>query len=318
MLPKESKDDFNSLFTDFSEYQRIMNRNITNYEHVNWYNKCLNFNNMFYTANIMNKDNLCIQAMRYLYNISSDIKNPLKENHFKYLYYWIYKHHIKAAKDRNYIKEFYKEIIRVYEYAGMYIYFVNSFRDLNFDNELELIIDICDISKKLNDIKYSTFTSCNKKTKCDCADECADIYVRGHKICENNWDKHFCKILKSYKNEYNALNLSNDCDNLKFKTWPSDNFENIILPSAQINKSKTAIISSFLILIIPAFLFIIYKVKYDFLPYNTCLHREIKEIINKCRGLKKEWSKSENSEIYNNICRNSNYNVIYSSHYIDD
>ncbi|GAW84200.1 variable surface protein [Plasmodium gonderi] len=315
MSSKVRKEHFDSLFTAFSEYQSIMDRNSTEIRYENWNNTCLNFDKAFYTVNIIkDKDKLCPQAMKYLYNICSNMGNLANENHFKYLYYWIYKHHLKAGIDRNYIKEFYKEIIRVYKLFGLFDSCADPFRESIFDNELKLITDICDISKKLNDIKYSTFTSCNIKRKCDCADECADIYMRGHKVCENNWDEHFCKILKSYKNKYNALNLSNDCDNLKFKTWPSEKFENIMSPSAHINKSKTAIISSFLILIIPAFLFIIYM----FLPYNSLLHREIKKIINMCRVLKKKWWKLENSEIYNNIYCNNNYNVLYSSHYLDD
>ncbi|GAW83925.1 variable surface protein [Plasmodium gonderi] len=305
---------FNTLYTAFSEYEIIMDRNSTNLKRDNWYGQCLKFNKQFDTVKIYDKDKLCPQAMRYLYNICSDMQNTPKENHFRYLYYWIYKHHLKSAKCRNYIKEFYHEILNVYKSGGLFDSCTDPFRESIFDNELKLITDICDISKKLNDIKNSTFTSCNIKRKCDCADECADIYIRGHKLCVNNWDEHFCKILKSYKNKYNALNLSNDCDKLKFRTWPSENFENIMLPSAQINKSKTAIISSFLILIITALLFIIYK----FLPYNSLLHREIKKIINICPGLKKKCRKLENSEIYNNIYCNNNYNVLYSSHYLDD
>ncbi|GAW83983.1 variable surface protein [Plasmodium gonderi] len=302
----------NSLFNAFSEYQSIMDKNSTNQNPDKWNNACLKFDEKFDTVNIIkDQDTLCPQALKYLYNICNDsISNPLEVNHFKYLYYWIYKNHLEVAKDRNYIKELYHEILNVYNNAGLYITYVVPFKDVIFDDELEIITDICDMSNKLNEIKYSTFTYCKNKSRCDCADECAAIYMHRHEACETNWDEHFCNILERNKNVYNELNLSQYCGKLNCKTLPCEKFENIILPSAQIYKSKTAIISSYLIYIIPALLFIIYK----FLPYNSYLHREIKKLKNMCLGLKKELSKLENSEIYNNIRWNSNYNVLYSSH----
>ncbi|GAW84201.1 variable surface protein [Plasmodium gonderi] len=308
------KEHFNSLFTAFPEYQGIMDKNSTVHYEELWNKICLTFDKKFNTVNIKEKVNLCTQAMKYLYNILSDIHKVPDKNHFKYLYYWIYKNHLKAKKHSNYIKDFYKEIIRVYKVGGYFTYLVDSFLDVIFDKELEIITDICDMSNKLNDIKYNTFTFCENKSRCDCADECADIYMRGHNICENNGYKDFCEILESYKNEYNVLDISQSCDKIKCKALPCEIFENIIIPSAHINTSKTAIISSYLILIIPALLFIIYK----FLPYNSCLHLGIKKIKNKCLDLKKEWSKSEISEIYKKIHWNNNYNVLYNSHYIEN
>ncbi|GAW84170.1 variable surface protein [Plasmodium gonderi] len=247
MSSQESEKRYQELDVVFSKYKHIMDKNETQLQLDRWNIYCLNFDDKFDTVDkFRDKDKLCPQAMRYLYNIYSDVYSPPEKNHFKYLYYWIYKHHLKAGKDRNYIKDFYKEIIRVYEKQGYFLSNVDSSKKDIFDKELEVITDICDYSTKLNDIKNNTFKSCKSSQKCNCANECADIYLRRYNACET----------------------------------------------------------------IGVVIF--------FLPYNSCLHREIKKIINKCRDLKKEWSKLDNSEIYNNIYLNNNFNVLYSSHYIDE
>ncbi|GAW84117.1 variable surface protein [Plasmodium gonderi] len=255
------------------------------------------------------KEYKCNAAMSFISKMNELTPQETREAYCFYLFYWLY-NEFKTNHINDDINSIYKAL---FDYGNSGKNICNIYKYSISDNDIPYLNDLYYMNTNLYYVKNHNFPY--DKKKCDCMNECSDKYETNLKKCESNNENSFCRALDDIKNKYNNLqHLTDDCTNIKCKTLPCVKIQKIKIISTRTSKSKTTIILTILILMIPLILFIIYK----FLPYNSYLHREIKRIISKCRGLKKEWSKSENPEIYNNIYWNSNYNVLYSSHYIDD
>ncbi|GAW83984.1 variable surface protein [Plasmodium gonderi] len=227
-----------------------------------------------------------------------------------FLYYWLH-NEFNANGISQYTSNIYKALFNALHKNSNNICRYYKYKVI-LEEEFTKLNNLYDIYKKIQCIENSCSTC---KNKCDCINECSNKYESYNKTCNSSRECSYCEALNNIKNEFiNLQKLNHDCFNVKHKELHSKKIERKNITSTRISKRKTAIISTILILIIPALLFIIYK----FLPYNSCLYRKIKKIINRCPGFTEEWRKTENSEIYNNIFCNSNYNVLYSSHYIDD
>ncbi|GAW84220.1 variable surface protein [Plasmodium gonderi] len=260
----------------------------------------------------------CKKALLFASKIKADYNSDdaySKADCF-YLYYWLYKE-FKSNGISQHTQSFYTKLFNI----------VSSNNGNNICNYYKnkpisenVFKDVSNLYEMYNNLYYINNPNVpSVKSKCDCINECSAKYEINLKKCESNNNSTFCTVLEDIKNEYNNIqNLTDICNNVECKKLPCRKNDSIQLYIPRNSKSKTSIISTIIILIIPALLFIIYKVKCDFLPYNSCIRREIKRIINKCRRLKEQCNISENSEIYNNIYWNSNYNVLYSSHSIND
>ncbi|GAW84073.1 variable surface protein [Plasmodium gonderi] len=307
----------------FSEYSEIMD------EHKGttlvWNGDCQKINENTVNINISGiKDNICHKAMPYLLYIHDDfIKHRYKEG-LKYLYFWLCKERLNDVKDSETIKKLYNELLNVYNNSEFGRMKHPSLVDNINGDEWKKITDICNLNIYLNDVKESISQSPMEEIKCNCANECAQIYMGYEELCKSDSKSYFCKTLENIRNVYNNFpQLNKHCTKIIFNQLPSFiNQHQIIpksmnqqnkIPSFRTNKSGTIIILTLLILLIPIFLFVVYKVNCYFTPYDSFLRRVIIGIKNMCHTVDKGWNMFEPNDMSTNISRNSIYNILHDS-----
>ncbi|GAW79198.1 variable surface protein [Plasmodium gonderi] len=306
---------YESLDLYFSEYRNIMDKYKEENDKKFWENDCEKISESIvknFKTDV--KNNICPRIMSYLYSIYSDSNNPLQNLGCKYLYYWLYKNHIKGTNESNSIKILYEELIKVYDNISFVFRLTDEYKNNIFDEELNIFTDICDLNTMINDIYNSTFESCKNKQKCNCAQKCYDKYMSLNIQCVSRGYPLYCKALESVKKLYNSIpNLIYDCDNSNYIMLPASEIQKQRLNSSRTNISGKLIIPTILIFLIPMLFFLIYKVNFDFTPYDFCIHRGIRNIIYKFRGIYKECNILHLTKIYESTLRNSRYNILYDS-----
>ncbi|GAW83936.1 variable surface protein [Plasmodium gonderi] len=167
---------------------------------------------------------MCTKALLYLKYIETSNTGISVEPVCIYLYYWIY-HYLKNNGDSKHAKAFYKKILNLFQSA---IFFsCTNYPDIIKTSELEKLKFLHDMYNILNDIKIQS-PSC-KESRCKCAYDCALMYMQKIDECELNYDHDFCSELNNIKNEINAQELIESCDNVKNLMFPNFDRENRIL-----------------------------------------------------------------------------------------
>ncbi|GAW84605.1 variable surface protein [Plasmodium gonderi] len=176
------------------------------------------------------------------------------------------------------------------------------------DDDFQLMDDLYQMYINIYYIKKDSYPL--GKDMCTCITECSDKYKKYKTTCESNNVSSFCFALENINNELNGLQNSSDiCSQAKCQNGPCEYTDIMEITSPRTNKSKTAIITTILILTIPVLLFIIYK----FTPYNSFLHRGLKNIINNFHSFKGARNILKNSELYSTTSWNSSHNILYNS-----
>ncbi|GAW84070.1 variable surface protein [Plasmodium gonderi] len=292
----------NSLFPECKEaIEENRAHELTNY----WDAHCQKINDFSEVVKSDVKNTICPQVMLYLYKIYSVQENPLKEVGFKYIYYWLYKDHLKEGKKSSDIKTLYEELLKVYNDFSKNVSNIDFYQKNKSDDELENLKDIYDLNIKLQSIQNTSY--CNINNRCDCAEQCAKIYNRLKSACISHYDHNLHNVLDKYRNKFIDLELNSTCDNILHLILPlsQDNKQMIISSKSSIVFPRT--IPIFVMLILSFFLFLVYK----FSPYGLWMKHKIKSIKKKGNNDDEISKIMEFSEIYNDLSMNSNYNLSF-------
>ncbi|GAW84398.1 variable surface protein [Plasmodium gonderi] len=245
----------------------------------------------------------CNAAMSFVSFIASDFYNFPREARCFYLYYWLYKEINAHNKSTIIEKNFYNLLF--YSISNTDLCDYNKYNDIT-DDQISRLSDLYDMITNIYYIKTSNYPS--KKNKCDCADECSQIYELYHNECEHSIDNNFCQALKNIKRQYNSLiSLSYGCDTIRCKILPCIQNNETIMPSPRTNIKNTIITTTLLILAIPVFVFYTYKFNlYNyFIPHGGIRKNELRNYIDN------ELDVMEISAISNSMLKNSQRNIFY-------
>ncbi|GAW83943.1 variable surface protein [Plasmodium gonderi] len=152
---------------------------------------------------------ICKKVDSYTRHISQHHPNPswTSKSCCIYLHYWLYIHY-NSDDYIDDVKQLYNKLINVF-------YNTNNLGCKNHENikitneEMLNLKYVYDMHVKLNKISKEPEVSGNK---CECAKECAEIYMKQKYKCMYNRFLYFCNALEEFRKKYYDKISSHSCD----------------------------------------------------------------------------------------------------------
>ncbi|GAW83935.1 variable surface protein [Plasmodium gonderi] len=261
---------------------------------------CENFHHKELKIHNLEPKKICYKWMSYLFHNKDNPNITYIEARCKYLYYWLY-YELKDKNERDIIIHAYEKLLNLgNDYNNS---MCKNYSESLKEDKLEKLKDLHDMYTNINDIKHFHLDLCNGK-KCNCAEQCANIYNRRKVECESSADADFCNILKKIRNELINLELIEDCE----ITIPE------MIISHKSSKTNSMLISFVVTFVISFILFILYRVNNDiFTRYGSSLfHGTVGKKI-KWNSLYEEKNILQLYEINNSNGTNRRCNILYNA-----
>ncbi|GAW84611.1 variable surface protein [Plasmodium gonderi] len=283
--------DIYKFVGDFPELQKIMNTEETTGQSITTGNCIGNEKSVPQSFNSTIKE-ICEKADNYISIIQRDYYNKFNESRCIYFYYWLY-HKVGVHKNINETKDVYKFMISQFntDYGEQCM----NYKDIIITEEEMLNLKVLyDMHVNLNN-KSGITKTCNKI--CECAKECADLYMKQKDKCKSNTFPYFCNVIEEFRKKYNDKMSSSNCDT----NTPSS------LPSLQSNNVITlTLIPIVVTLAISSLLSMLYK----FTTYGRHIRYQFMRKRNKYNNIDKGRNITQQSEICRFNLKNNSYLIL--------
>ncbi|GAW84153.1 variable surface protein [Plasmodium gonderi] len=262
------------LAKDFPTLESIMNNARTSVHRVKTGN-CSSLEREKFQTSASSVNEICEQVENY----GDAIKLQESEYTFTkssciYLYYWLYYYNNNYKKYVSEVKSLYTVLIRDLDLTNCTTGVKSDYSTIS-DDEMLKLKDLHDMYTNIKNIMNNSSSPC--KDKCNCANKCANLYMKYKVSCESDNYSDFCNELKNVRHKYNALSTTECTEELKYKMLPLFQKNNISVP---------IVITTLVILLIAITLFILH----NFTQYNLCSQGTLRRKRNKWNHIDEDYN----------------------------